>query len=523
MKVQSHHCSTIGKAIMIGLGGAAVLCGGQVARAGGFSAGNLVVVRAGDGAAALSSAATAAFVEEYTTAGAPVGSPLALPTAVVGNNRRLTISGSATSEGFITLSTNGQYLLVVGYDAALGTASVASTASATVNRVVGRITISDGSIDSSTAVDMYNTGNIRSAASDDGTRFWTAGTSTTSGGVRYISSLGSTTSDMLASTPTNTRVVNIFNDGSQEQLYVSASSGTFLGVCTVGSGLPTTSGQTITLLNGFPTSGTHSSYDYLVVNPTTVYVADDGTVANGGGIQKWTYSGGTWSLAYNVITAGVRGLTGYVDGSGYAVLFATTTATSNNSLITVTDTGAGSAITTLASAGTNKVFRGVRYVPATCVSPSISVHPMSQTVHQHDSVSFSVSAAGTPSLNYQWFKGPNPLSDGGNVSGAQSSTLTLNPVALSDAGTYSVTVSNACGSAPSNPATLTVRCAADISPSSGNGQVNIDDLFAVIGAWGPCPQPCPPRCAADIAPPGGNCQVNIDDLFAVIGSWGICP
>ena len=66
-------------------------------------------------------------------------------------------------------------------------------------------------------------------------------------------------------------------------------------------------------------------------------------------------------------------------------------------------------------------------------------------------------------------------------------------------------------------------CPGDIVPS---GTVNIDDLLAVISAWGACPLPCPPRCAADIVPPGagpGVCAVNIDDLLAVISAWGACP
>jgi hypothetical protein len=62
-------------------------------------------------------------------------------------------------------------------------------------------------------------------------------------------------------------------------------------------------------------------------------------------------------------------------------------------------------------------------------------------------------------------------------------------------------------------------CPADIT-GNGEGVVNIDDLFAVILAWGPCPPPCPPYCAADI---DHNCVVNIDDLFAIILGWGACP
>jgi hypothetical protein len=62
-------------------------------------------------------------------------------------------------------------------------------------------------------------------------------------------------------------------------------------------------------------------------------------------------------------------------------------------------------------------------------------------------------------------------------------------------------------------------CPPDVT---GNGVVNIDDLLAVINAWGPCPAP-PAPCPADIAPPGGNGTVNIDDLLAVINGWGACP
>ena len=67
-------------------------------------------------------------------------------------------------------------------------------------------------------------------------------------------------------------------------------------------------------------------------------------------------------------------------------------------------------------------------------------------------------------------------------------------------------------------------CPADIAPAPmGDQEVNVNDLLAVITAWGPCPAPCPPRCAADIAPiPSGDCAVNVNDLLAVITSWGAC-
>jgi len=65
-------------------------------------------------------------------------------------------------------------------------------------------------------------------------------------------------------------------------------------------------------------------------------------------------------------------------------------------------------------------------------------------------------------------------------------------------------------------------CPADIAPvGSPNGTVNVDDLLAVINAWGPCADSN--NCPADIVPPAGNDLVNVDDLLAVINGWGACP
>ncbi|MCA9296789.1 MAG: hypothetical protein KC983_09730, partial [Phycisphaerales bacterium] len=56
----------------------------------------------------------------------------------------------------------------------------------------------------------------------------------------------------------------------------------------------------------------------------------------------------------------------------------------------------------------------------------------------------------------------------------------------------------------------------------GNNEVNIDDLLAIINAFGALGGPC------DIAPDNGdgtfgNGAVNIDDVLAVINAFGPCP
>jgi hypothetical protein len=67
-----------------------------------------------------------------------------------------------------------------------------------------------------------------------------------------------------------------------------------------------------------------------------------------------------------------------------------------------------------------------------------------------------------------------------------------------------------------NEADLRTSGAAVPGDLTGDGQVNVDDLLAVIGAWGACPPP-PETCDADIT---GDGVVNVDDLLAVIGAWG---
>jgi len=337
-----------------------------------FTLGNLVVVQAGDGSAALSGNATAAFLSEFSISGGSPIQTIALPTTVSGLNQPLTLSGSATSEGFLTLSADGRYLTMSGYNATPGTAGVTAADPAVVNRVVGRISMS-GVIDTTTALsDAFNGSNIRSAVSTDGNSLWAAGNAGSGQGATAgvkSTTFGSTTSLRLNDGGSNIRVVNIFNG----QLYVSSSTGTFLGVSTVGTGLPTTGSQANNLvaLPGMPTTGTHSSYDFWFKDANTLFVADDGSAANGGGIQKWTLSAGNWSLSYTLLnngttTTAVRGLAGTLNGNGDAVLFGTT----GSALISVVDTGAGAIATTLATAPANTAFRGVEFLAQSVPEPS---------------------------------------------------------------------------------------------------------------------------------------------------------
>ncbi|MHC4766006.1 MAG: hypothetical protein ACYTF2_12945 [Planctomycetota bacterium] len=50
----------------------------------------------------------------------------------------------------------------------------------------------------------------------------------------------------------------------------------------------------------------------------------------------------------------------------------------------------------------------------------------------------------------------------------------------------------------------------------GNGVVDVIDFLALLAAWGPCPDPCPPSCAADF---DDNCQVDVLDFLIQLANW----
>jgi hypothetical protein len=170
------------------------------------------------------------------------------------------------------------------------------------------------------------------------------------------------------------------------------------------------------VLSGFPTklkSKTSFPFGIWFANATTLYVADegDGTIANAAGsttagLQKWVFNGTKWMLDYTLqaglglghqyvvpgyptgdnpatrlpwapATDGLRNLTGRLDGDGAATIYAVTSTVSGsgdqgadpNKLVSVTDQlssttkPAGETFTTLDSAASGEVLRGVSFTP----------------------------------------------------------------------------------------------------------------------------------------------------------------
>jgi hypothetical protein len=371
----------------------------------------------------------------------------------------ITTSFSSKSEGALMRSVDGSHLTYMGYAGPVGAQGVSNSYTTGANlagntaplfdRAVAVID-ADGSFKVQPEVNAYSGDNPRAAISVDGTQFYMAGNadSTIAGGVgpgttigaRY-GTLGSDNSLELGAyvaadrtdesakkhvKDSNFRGVNIF-DGN---LYVSKGSGGNgdNGIFQVGSGLPTTAGNTVTLLLGGPATDPVSGeaspftpFGFWFANPTTLYIADEGipntdeagnlVVDPMAGLQKWTLVGGVWTLDYVLqagldlgvakavdgypvptMTYGLRNMTGKVNQDGSATIYAITAQWSSisggepdpTSLVVVTDAvdattlppagpaGGDETFLTLANSGTGGVFRGVAFAPCAGRGPRCS-------------------------------------------------------------------------------------------------------------------------------------------------------
>lgn len=299
------------------------LCDGLGSCVATADSGAFAVLRVGSGAT-LGSAAAPVFVERYGADGTAVDT-LALPTTPSGDHAAFVLPGTSTTFGAMARSADARYLVAGGYDAAVGTTSLGSSSPADVNRIVARIDAA-GAVDTTTRITNAYTGSggaFRSATSDDGTAFWLGGTGT-QGGVQYTTFGTTAASTLITLAGDNVRVVHVY----EGQLYGGSGSAALAPVFQIGTGLPTTSGQSRDILPGLSDTGDPCGFLLVDVDPSvpgvdTLYIAD--ATGGGGGIQKWTFADGTWTRSATTFTGTTpfRGLTGLVLGE-VVVLYATT-------------------------------------------------------------------------------------------------------------------------------------------------------------------------------------------------------
>ncbi|HVX13283.1 MAG TPA: hypothetical protein VHC22_19015 [Pirellulales bacterium] len=274
----------------------------------------------------LTDSPSADFIDQYVIGAANQSAPLyttSLPTvAVPGGPEAFTNASYSESEGELTLSTNGQYLITAGYDDTVSAWAPQQTKSdpSVIPRNIARID-GNGNVDTSTNIaNAYNGDNIRGAVSSDGMEFWTAGQATDTTDYVHYATYDSTTSTQVTAAPgpKDPQDVEIFNG----QLYESnrSTSVAAAGIYQVGTGLSTTP-TTQTLFIELPQSlpldvnndgATLTAFSFwmadLPTNPNSINGVNVCYVADGEmGIARYDYEGTAlgWQFSYYIDQTGV--------------------------------------------------------------------------------------------------------------------------------------------------------------------------------------------------------------------------
>lgn len=246
--------------------------------------------------------------------------------------------------------------------------------------------------------------------------------------------------------------------------------------------IPGATSSTLLLTNLTPSDA--GGYTVLVTNPVNSVSSNTATLTvlavpvapsiSSAPVSRTVLAG--TAVTFSVIASGSPPLT-FVWRRNDVVIPGANSATLNLPSVQVGD--AGSYTVTVSNAvGSVTSPPAVLTVTVPATAPSITVPPASQTVLSGTGVTFTVTATGTTPLSYQWLKNGQPLA------GATNPSLVISAVQPSDAGNYSVTVSNAGGSVTSGAAVLTVTLPPTVPvivtpPSSQSVTVGSSATFSV--------------------------------------------
>lgn len=236
------------------------------------------------------------------------------------------------------------------------------------------------------------------------------------------------------STSTSGNCVDVQGNPVNDNISISWCGGTF-GGDTSGSATTLFSVCLLDFCSGTMTvsvTGLATNADYVMYNYTV------GDSANTGGTITWIDGRGKTNAA----TADNTSYTpdSFVQNQNYTVL---TGQSDTNGAINFTLSEVG-----------NPCWNGMQIYPAPPL-PTILNEPVSATNSAGSIAQYTVGASGI-GLTYQWSLNGTNLTNNAHLTGCTSSTLTINNVGPGDAGSYSVTVTDAQkGQAVSTPGTLT--------------------------------------------------------------------
>jgi sugar lactone lactonase YvrE len=248
-------------------------------------------------------------------------------------------------------------------------------------------------------------------------------------------------------------------------LAIDSSGNIFVADATADEIRKVTPGGVVTTIAGSPQSagsndGTGSAAQFFfpvglaIDSSGNLFVAD----ANNNEIRKVTPAGVVTTLGGSAPPSRQPGQAapppGFADGTGSAAQF-------NNPEGIALD---ASGNVYVADSGNNIIRKG-----SLSAAPQIISQPTSQFTSVGGSATFSVSASGSSALSYQW------SFNGSAISGATGSSYTVTNAQASNAGNYSVTVTDSNGSVTSSTVSLSVG-----TGSTGARLINISTR-AMVG------------------------------------------
>ncbi len=340
-----------------------------------FSSGNMVALRVGNRSSTLDTKATGVSILEYTSAGIATTNSIVVGNASSVAPNRMVLSGdNTTGEGQLSLSGDGRFLVIAGYDGAVGDSASVYQAG---EKIIARVDY-NGIVDYTTrlpASTMNRT--IRTAITDSSSRYYLTGTNVspaTGNSTRFLN-FGTPSTTASTAFTGGVRSLKMFggvvyyaNNNIVGYLTPNPASGNYATTTTLtGVSLNGYNFQSFVLLNFSPTANYNGTgYDLL-------YCADQSL-----GLVKFYWNGATWVLAGTNnptsptgITGGLQDITARINSAGKPEIFVVKGAASNNNILMLTDNNSlnGSIATNnptinfSIAAGVNYMFRGVAFTP----------------------------------------------------------------------------------------------------------------------------------------------------------------
>ena len=336
-----------------------------------FTSGDLAVVRINGAASKTTDVAGSVSIDVYSP-GNGGGYTLTAAHALssTGPNPFTLTRNTKLHDGILRQSTDGQYLTLGGYQAAVGAATY-TAASATAPRVVARI---DGNYTADTSTRMtadFDGVSIEAVASVDGSGFWAAGSGnfqnssgddagvSPTGGLRYIPFGGASATKIAQQTGggSNRAIADSMRNVliASGQLYVTTASAADAtnpsaypnrGLYAVGTGLPIGGTNIVTglitnqegTITDFDTDGKGKPFpksDCVLLDLNSAIPGVDTAYSTGGkaDYQKWIKdSNGVWQNVFakgfqvNSVDVGdINTLTAAVNGGAVTLFAATST------------------------------------------------------------------------------------------------------------------------------------------------------------------------------------------------------